>query len=84
MREQWWDEEHLDDDFSRVRRSHGSQEAFNWFHRKDGKLVGLWKWSMAALSSDEGKTWSSRSRCRRSRWPAPKSPAGERAMAAMP
>jgi hypothetical protein len=58
MREQFWDEEHLyDGDFFSV-KSHGSQEAFNWFHRKDGKLVGLWKWSRAALSSDEGKTWS--------------------------
>jgi len=57
MREQWWDEEHLDDDFFSV-RSKGSQEAFNWYHRKDGTIVGLWKWSMAALSSDEGKTWT--------------------------
>jgi PelA/Pel-15E family pectate lyase len=58
MREQFWDEEQLfDGDFFAV-KSHGSQEAFNWYHRKDGKLVGLWKWSMAALSSDEGRTWS--------------------------
>jgi hypothetical protein len=58
MREQFWDEEELyEGDFFSV-KSRGSQEAFNWYHRKDGKLVGLWKWSMAALSSDEGKTWS--------------------------
>jgi hypothetical protein len=58
MREQFWEEEELyEGDFFSV-KSHGSQEAFNWYHRKDGKLVGLWKWSMAALSSDEGKTWS--------------------------
>jgi PelA/Pel-15E family pectate lyase len=58
MREQFWDEEELfEGDFFSV-KSQGSQEAFNWYHRKDGKLVGLWKWSMAALSSDEGKTWS--------------------------
>jgi PelA/Pel-15E family pectate lyase len=58
MREQFWDEEQLfEGDFFAV-KSHGSQEAFNWYHRKDGKLVGLWKWSMAALSSDEGRTWS--------------------------
>jgi hypothetical protein len=63
MREQFWDEEELfDGDFFSV-KSHGSQEAFNWFHRKDGKLVGLWKWSMAALSSDEGKTWSRPVKC---------------------
>ena len=58
MREQFWEEEELyEGDFFSV-KSKGSQEAFNWYHRKDGKLVGLWKWSMAALSSDEGKTWS--------------------------
>jgi hypothetical protein len=58
MREQFWDEEELfESDFFAV-RSRGSHEAFNWYHRKDGKLVGLWKWSMAALSSDEAKSWS--------------------------
>jgi hypothetical protein len=57
MREQWHDEEHLEDDaFSDKNLDH--PEAFNWYHRKDGKLVGLWKWSKAALSDDEGKTWS--------------------------
>src|SRR5271170_4453410 len=58
MREQFWDEEQLfEGDFFSV-KSHGLQEAFNWYHRKDGQLVGLWKWSLAALSSDEGQTWS--------------------------
>ena len=57
MREQWHDEEHLEDDaFSDKNLDH--PEAFNWYHRKDGKLVGLWKWSKAALSEDDGKTWS--------------------------
>ena len=57
MREQWHDEEHLEDDaFSYKNLEHN--ESFNWYHRKDGKLVGLWKWSKAALSEDEGKTWS--------------------------
>jgi hypothetical protein len=57
MREQWHDEEHLEDDaFSDKNLDH--PEAFNWYHRKDGKLVGLWKWSKAAISEDEGKTWS--------------------------
>jgi hypothetical protein len=57
MREQWWDEEHLGDDAFSI-RTRDQHQAFNWYHRKDGKLVGLWKWSLAALSSDEGKTWS--------------------------
>ncbi|MFO1019971.1 MAG: exo-alpha-sialidase [Planctomycetales bacterium] len=57
MRQQWWDEEHLDDD-AFAAAALEKRQAFNWYHRKDGKLVGLWKWSLAALSSDEGKTWS--------------------------
>jgi len=70
MREQWWDEERLDDPFFSVRtpgsrdpRNWFHQEAFNWYHRKDGVLVGLWKWSEAALSSDDGKTWSRPVKC---------------------
>jgi hypothetical protein len=57
MREQWSEEEFLDEDFFAF-KTKGKLEAFNWFHRKDGKVVGLWKWSLAALSSDDGKTWS--------------------------
>jgi hypothetical protein len=57
MREQWSEEEYLDEELFAF-KTKGKLEAFNWYHRKDGKLVGLWKWSMAALSSDEGKTWS--------------------------
>ena len=33
-------------------------EAPSVYHRKDGVAVSVWKWSGAALSSDEGKTWS--------------------------
>jgi Sialidase-like, CBM domain len=33
-------------------------EAPSVFHRKDGVAVAVWKWSGAALSTDEGKTWS--------------------------
>lgn len=57
MREQWWDEEHLEED-DIAAAAQIQHEAFNWYHRKDGKVVGLWKWSLSALSSDEGKTWS--------------------------
>lgn len=57
MRMQWFDEEGLDNDAFSI-RTRTQPQAFNWFHRKDGTLVGLFKWSMAALSTDEGKTWS--------------------------
>ncbi|MBI2422959.1 MAG: hypothetical protein HYV27_09045 [Candidatus Hydrogenedentes bacterium] len=33
-------------------------EAFNYYRRKDGAIVGLWKRSTSALSFDEGKTFS--------------------------
>lgn len=57
MREQWWDEDRNEegDFFAKIL---GRRQAFNWYHRKDGKVVGLWKFALVALSDDEGKTWS--------------------------
>ena len=46
---QWWDEDRGLDGFYSVTSS-GS--AFNYYHRKDGKVVGLWKRSLCALSDD--------------------------------
>jgi hypothetical protein len=46
---QWWDEDQGLDGFYTNKKS-GS--AFNYFHRKDGKVVGLWKHSLCALSDD--------------------------------
>ena len=46
---QWWDEDRGLDGFYANAKS-GS--AFNYFHRKDGKIVGLWKRSLCALSDD--------------------------------
>lgn len=46
---QWWDEDHGLDGFYSITEA-GS--AFNYFHRKDGKVVGLWKRSLSALSDD--------------------------------
>jgi hypothetical protein len=46
---QWWDEDHGIDGFYSITDA-GS--AFNYFHRKDGKIVGLWKHSLCALSDD--------------------------------
>lgn len=53
--QQWWDEDRSDDGFYALQ---GRIQAFSFYHRKDGKVVGLWKWSLAALSSDEGESWS--------------------------
>lgn len=52
---QWWEEEKSNNDAFFPMTGH---EAFNWYKRKDGKLVGLWKWSKAALSEDGGQSWS--------------------------
>lgn len=35
-----------------------SVQALSYYHRKDGKVVALWKFSMTALSADEGATFS--------------------------
>jgi hypothetical protein len=52
---QWRDEDKGLDGFYSI-DSTGS--ALSYFHRKDGKVVALWKWSLSALSSDEGNTFS--------------------------
>ena len=62
MRMQWFDEEGLDNDAFSI-RARNQPQAFNWFRRKDGTLVGLFKWSLAALSTDEGQTWSEPVKC---------------------
>ncbi|TSA37928.1 MAG: hypothetical protein D4R64_04610 [Porphyromonadaceae bacterium] len=46
---QWWDEDHGLDGFYSITEA-GS--AFNYYHRKDGKVTGLWKRSLCALSGD--------------------------------
>jgi hypothetical protein len=46
---QWWDEDHGLDGFYENTES-GS--AFNYYHRKDGKVTGLWKRSLCAISDD--------------------------------
>jgi hypothetical protein len=38
-------------------------EALSFYHRKDNKVTALWKWSMAALSEDEGATFSRPIKC---------------------
>ncbi|MCF6284387.1 MAG: exo-alpha-sialidase [Candidatus Hydrogenedentes bacterium] len=54
---QWYDEDHGLDGFHQP-MGEEEYEAFSYYTRKDGKLVGLWKWSYAALSDDGGTTFS--------------------------
>jgi hypothetical protein len=52
---QWFEEDNGADGFYSFNKS---EQAFSWYKRKDGKTVGLWKHSYAALSDDEGFTFS--------------------------
>lgn len=52
---QWWDEDRGLDGFYSVKRA---GQALCFYHRKDGKVVALWKWSLCALSDDEGQSFS--------------------------
>ena len=55
---QWMDEDKGLDGFYAVGDSNKRVSAFSYYHRKDGKTVGLWKFSHAALSDDRGLSWS--------------------------
>jgi hypothetical protein len=36
---------------------HKDYKAFNFYHLPDGRVVGLWKYGLTAISKDNGKTW---------------------------
>lgn len=36
---------------------HKDFKAFNYYHLKDGRVVGLWKYALSSISRDQGKTW---------------------------
>lgn len=55
---QWIDEDRGLDGFYHLKDSINRVQATSYFHRRDGKVVALWKWSYAALSADEGEIWS--------------------------
>lgn len=61
MTQQWWEEDRSTDGFYALDDSGDpafSPKALSFFHRKDGKVVGLWKAGYAALSDNEGKSWT--------------------------
>ena len=70
---QWWEEDRAEDGFyvinpgdvenaaffsAKITTSKGAGKAFNFFHRPDGVVVGLWKNQWSALSPDDGITWT--------------------------
>lgn len=55
---QWVDEDRGIDGFYNLKDSINVVQALSYYHRKNGKVVELWKKSFAALSPDNGLTWS--------------------------
>lgn len=60
MVQQWYEEDRSTDGFYVLEGDGFCCKAFDWYTRKDGRIVGFWKAGCAALSSDGGKTWSER------------------------
>lgn len=56
--QQWWEEDRSKDGFYLLSGEEFKCKAFNWYTRKDGKTVGMFKAGYAALSGDGGKNWS--------------------------
>lgn len=55
---QWWEEERSEEGRYNIKPGDWNPEAFNYFRRPDGVIVGLWKKHKNALSIDEGKSWT--------------------------
>jgi hypothetical protein len=36
---------------------HKDYKAFNFYHLPDGRVVGLWKYALTSISTNNGKTW---------------------------
>lgn len=54
---QQWKEEHGDAD-PRIPLK-GNYKAFVWYRLPDGRVAGFWKWALAGISADEGRSWES-------------------------
>jgi len=54
---QQWKEEHGDED-PRMNLK-GNYKAFVWHTLPDGRVAGFWKWALAGITPDRGKTWES-------------------------
>jgi hypothetical protein len=54
MMQQWNEEADRDDPLIPLKKQF---KAFCYYHLTDGRVVGLWKYALTAISNDEGKTW---------------------------
>ncbi|WP_255373196.1 exo-alpha-sialidase [Chitinophaga sp. YR627] len=55
MMQQWNEEADRDDPLIPLQKQY---KAFCYYHLPDGKVVGLWKNALTAMSQDGGRTWS--------------------------
>lgn len=51
---QWWEEDRSPDGFYAVE----GLKALSFYHLDDGRVIGLWKFSKAGITEDEGRTWT--------------------------
>ena len=63
MTMQWWEEDRAKDGFYTFEAPPEGLRAPSYYHRPDGTVVALWKQQYAALSSDEGRTWTPIVKC---------------------
>ncbi|UCH13995.1 MAG: six-hairpin glycosidase [Bacteroidales bacterium] len=54
MMQQWNEEADRDDPLIPLKKQF---KALSYYHLPDGRVVGLWKHALTAISNDEGKTW---------------------------
>jgi hypothetical protein len=52
--QQWNEEADRDDPLIPLKKEY---KAFSFYHLPDGRVVGLWKNALTAISTDNGKTW---------------------------
>lgn len=60
---QWWEEDRANDGFYTIQLNGEEPKALAFCHRPDGVVLGVWKAQLAALSPDEGRTWTKLVRC---------------------
>ncbi|TKK65806.1 six-hairpin glycosidase [Ilyomonas limi] len=54
MMQQWNEEADRDDPLIPLQKEY---KAFNYYHLPNGKVVGLWKYALTSVSTNEGKSW---------------------------
>lgn len=61
LTQQWAEEQGDEDERITVKSKEGGaydNKAFCWYRLDNGAVIGLWKWRKAAVSHDDGRTWS--------------------------